>query len=73
MSVVPTSDYGSVTEYSIFDQWGRVSLEAREKFGKDLRIHEQIKPRHGRLNTDDRYACAASAACLSSNEDETDL
>jgi hypothetical protein len=43
MSVVPTSDYGSVTEDSIFDQWGRVSLEAREKLGKDLRIHEQNK------------------------------
>lgn len=43
MSVVPTSDDGSVTEGSIFDQWGKVSLEAGIRFGKDLRIHEQIK------------------------------
>jgi hypothetical protein len=43
MSVVPTSDDGSVTEDGIFAQWGRVSLEAGDKFGKDLRIHEQIK------------------------------
>jgi hypothetical protein len=43
MSVVQTSDDSSVTEGSIFDRWGRVSLEAGDKFGKDLRIHEQIK------------------------------
>ncbi|KFY25839.1 hypothetical protein V491_01577 [Pseudogymnoascus sp. VKM F-3775] len=43
MSVVLKSDDGSVTEGSIFDQWGKVSLEAADKFGKDLRIHEQIK------------------------------
>lgn len=43
MSVVLKSDDGSVTEGSIFDQWGKVSLEAGDKFGKDLRIHEQIK------------------------------
>ncbi|KFY44981.1 hypothetical protein V494_01234 [Pseudogymnoascus sp. VKM F-4513 (FW-928)] len=43
MSVVLKSDDGSVKEGSIFDQWGKVSLEAGDKFGKDLRIHEQIK------------------------------
>ncbi|OAF60584.1 hypothetical protein VC83_03466 [Pseudogymnoascus destructans] len=43
MSVVLKSDDGSVREGSIFDQWGKVSLEAGDKFGKDLRIHEQIK------------------------------
>ncbi|KAF4626930.1 hypothetical protein G7Y89_g11223 [Cudoniella acicularis] len=43
MSVVPTSDDGTVTEGSIFDMWGKISLEAGDKFGKDLRIHEQIK------------------------------
>lgn len=43
MSVVLKSDDGSVTEGSIFHQWGKVSLEAGHKFGKDLRIHEQIK------------------------------
>ena len=43
MSVVPVSDDGTITEGSIFDQWGKVSLEAGDKFGKDLRIHEQIK------------------------------
>jgi hypothetical protein len=43
MSVVPTADDGTVVEGSIFDQWGKVSLEAGDKFGKDLRIHEQIK------------------------------
>ncbi|KAK5994292.1 Methyltransferase [Cladobotryum mycophilum] len=43
MSVVPVSDDGSITEGSIFDQWGKISLEAGDKFGKDLRIHEQIK------------------------------
>jgi hypothetical protein len=43
MSVVPTADDGSVIEGSIFDQWGKVSLEAGDKFGKDLRIHKQIK------------------------------
>lgn len=47
MSVLPTSGDGdgSATEGSIFDQRGRVSLEAGDKFGKDLRIHEQIKGR----------------------------
>lgn len=43
MSVVLRSDDGTVTEGSIFDQWGKVSLEAGDKFGKDLRIHEQVK------------------------------
>jgi len=43
MSVVPVSDDGTVTEDNIFGQWGKVSLEAGDKFGKDLRIHEQIK------------------------------
>ena len=43
MSVVPTSDDGTVTEDSTFAQWGRISLEAGDKFGKSLRIHEQMK------------------------------
>lgn len=43
MSVVPKSDDGTVTDDNIFGQWGKVSLEAGDKFGKDLRIHEQIK------------------------------
>ena len=41
--MLPTSGDSSATEGSIFDQRGRVSLEARDKFGKDPRIHEQIK------------------------------
>lgn len=43
MSVVPVSDDGSVKEDSILSLWGKVSLEAGDKFGKDLRIHKQIK------------------------------
>ncbi len=41
--MVPVSDDGTVTEDNIFGQWGKVSLECGDKFGKDLRIHEQIK------------------------------
>jgi hypothetical protein len=40
MSVVPQSDDGTVTSDHIFGLWGSVSLEAGEKFGKTLRIHE---------------------------------
>ena len=43
MSVAPQSDDGSVTEDSIFAVWGRVSLEAGDKFGKTLRIVDQSK------------------------------
>ena len=43
MSVVPLSDDGTVTPDNIFGQWGSVSLEAAERFGKTLRIHEQAK------------------------------
>ncbi|RDL31137.1 Uncharacterized protein BP5553_09926 [Venustampulla echinocandica] len=43
MSVVPVSDDGTIYEGHIFDQWGKISLEAGDKFGKDLRIHEQVK------------------------------
>lgn len=43
MSVVPQSDDGSVTEDSIFGVWGRVSLEAGEKFGKTLSIVDLSK------------------------------
>lgn len=43
MSVVLKSDDGTITDGHIFDQWGKVSLEAGDRFGKDLRIHEQIK------------------------------
>lgn len=43
MSVDPTSDDDTVTDDGIFAMWGRVSLEAGDKFGKDLRIHEQMK------------------------------
>ncbi len=43
MSVVPQSDCGTVTPENIFGQWGTVSLEAGDKFGRDLRIHEQMR------------------------------
>jgi hypothetical protein len=43
MSVVPLSDDGSVTEDHIFNLWGKLSLEAGEKFGKSLTIHKDAK------------------------------
>lgn len=43
MSVVPKSDDGTVNEDNIFGQWGKVSLEAGEQFGKTLKIHELAK------------------------------
>lgn len=43
MSVTPTSDDGSVTAGSIFDQWGKNFLEAGDRCGKDFRVHKQVK------------------------------
>jgi hypothetical protein len=43
MSVVPLSDDGSVTEGHIFHLWGKLSLEAGERFGKSLTIHKDAK------------------------------
>lgn len=43
LSVDPTSDDGSVTYDNIFAEWGRVSLEMGERFGKTFRIHERMK------------------------------
>lgn len=40
---MPQSDDGTVTPDNIFGQWGSVSLEAGERFGKTLRIHELAK------------------------------
>ena len=43
MSVVPTSDDGSITEDSILDWWGKITIQAGDVMGKDFRIHKQIK------------------------------
>jgi hypothetical protein len=42
--VVPKSDDGT-TEGTIFEEWGRVSLEAGEAFGKSLRIVDESRDR----------------------------
>ena len=39
----PKSDDGSVTPGSIFDRWGKVSLEAGDAFGKSLRTVDESK------------------------------
>jgi hypothetical protein len=41
-SVVPKSDDGS-TDGTIFEAWGKVSLEAGDAFGKTLRIVDEAK------------------------------
>jgi len=43
MGVVPKSEDGTVGPESIFDQWGRVSLEAGDAFGKTLRCVDESK------------------------------
>lgn len=43
ISVVPQSDDGTIPPGHIFELWGSISLEAGEKFGKTLRIHELAK------------------------------
>ena len=44
MGVELKSDDGTVTEDSIFGQWGRVSLAAGDAFGKSLRTVDESKP-----------------------------
>ena len=43
MSVVPKSDDGTVPKDSIFDQWGKISLDLGDKFGKSLRTVDESK------------------------------
>ncbi|KAI8935072.1 hypothetical protein NX059_007667 [Plenodomus lindquistii] len=43
ISVVPMSDDGSVTPDSIMSQWGKISLELGEKFGKSLNTANEAK------------------------------
>ncbi|KAI9743478.1 MAG: hypothetical protein M1818_002791 [Claussenomyces sp. TS43310] len=43
LSVDPTSDDGTVTPDNIFAEWGRMSLDLGESFGKTLRIHELME------------------------------
>lgn len=43
MSVVPKSDDGTVTPDSIFDKWGKISIELGDKFGKSLRTADESK------------------------------
>jgi len=43
MSVVPMSDDNSVTPESIFSQWGKISLELGDKFGKSLKTADESK------------------------------
>lgn len=43
-SVVPKSDDGT-TVGTIFEEWGRISLEAGEAFGKSLRIVDEARDR----------------------------
>lgn len=40
MSVVPKSDDGT-TDGTIFEQWGKISIEAGDKFGKSLRLVDE--------------------------------
>ena len=42
MSVVPTSDDGTVLPDSMFDQWGKTSLLLGDKFGKSLRVVDDL-------------------------------
>ncbi|KAB8248064.1 S-adenosyl-L-methionine-dependent methyltransferase [Aspergillus flavus] len=42
VSVVPKSDDGS-TNNTVFEEWGRVSLQAGDAFGKTLRIVDEAK------------------------------
>lgn len=43
LSVVPKSDDGTVEPGSIFDQWGKISLELGDEFGKTLRTVDEAK------------------------------
>lgn len=43
LSVVPKSDDGTVEPDSIFEQWGKISLELGDKFGKTLRVVDEMK------------------------------
>ncbi|KAJ0419647.1 S-adenosyl-L-methionine-dependent methyltransferase [Aspergillus carlsbadensis] len=43
-SVVPKSDDGS-TEDTVFEEWGRISLQAGDAFGKSLRIVDESRDR----------------------------
>ncbi|KAL3490777.1 S-adenosyl-L-methionine-dependent methyltransferase [Aspergillus germanicus] len=43
-SVVPKSDDGS-TDGTVFEQWGKVSLQAGDAFGKSLRIVDESRDR----------------------------
>ncbi|KAI4712789.1 hypothetical protein J4E89_003058 [Alternaria sp. Ai002NY15] len=40
-SVVPKSDDGTVTPGSIYDRWGKLSLELGDRFGKSLRTADE--------------------------------
>ncbi|KAL4879871.1 S-adenosyl-L-methionine-dependent methyltransferase [Aspergillus karnatakaensis] len=44
LSVVPKSDDGSTTG-TIFEEWGKISIEAGEAFGKSLRIVDESRER----------------------------
>ncbi|CAI9627888.1 unnamed protein product [Alternaria alternata] len=43
ISVVLKSDDGTVTSGSIFDRWGKISLELGDKFGKSLRTVDESR------------------------------
>ncbi|KAF2651876.1 S-adenosyl-L-methionine-dependent methyltransferase [Lophiostoma macrostomum CBS 122681] len=43
MSVVPKSDDGTVAPGHIFEQWGQISLELGDRFGKSLRTVDESK------------------------------
>jgi hypothetical protein len=40
---VPKSDDGTVVDGGIFDQWGKISLELGDEFGKTLRCVDEAK------------------------------
>ncbi|KZF22456.1 S-adenosyl-L-methionine-dependent methyltransferase [Xylona heveae TC161] len=42
-SVAPKSEDGSVTEGSIFDQWGKFAISAGEKIGKTFEVEAKMK------------------------------
>jgi hypothetical protein len=43
ISVVLKSDDGTVTPGSIFDRWGKISLELGDRFGKSLRTADESR------------------------------
>jgi hypothetical protein len=43
MSMVPTSDDGTVAEDGPLGRWGKAALQAGDAIGKGFRVHERVK------------------------------